>query len=97
MHPPLDRPHPDCQDAVQNLKNCHVSRLKWKFWACNEMKFELDRCFREEKQAMMKRINAEFYEERANDNKLVGTNWEDYWTKKKIEKDSRNKHAEGSK
>ena len=60
MHPPLDRPHPDCQEAIQELRHCHATNSKWKFWACNEIKFQLDKCFREEKQRMLKQMNANF-------------------------------------
>jgi COX assembly protein 2 len=49
MHPPLDRPHPDCQDVIQALRDCHETKPFWKIWACNEIKFSLDRCFKAEK------------------------------------------------
>ena len=28
MHPPLDRPHPDCQDEINNLHHCHATTSK---------------------------------------------------------------------
>jgi len=50
MHPPLDRPHPDCQDVIKELKRCHAEN-KWKKYIgeCNEAKYRLDQCFRAEK------------------------------------------------
>jgi COX assembly protein 2 len=54
MHPPLDRPHPECQDEINGLRECHKSASKLKFWACNEVKDALDKCFREEKKKMLK-------------------------------------------
>ena len=51
MHPPLDRPHPSCEEMVQALKNCHSDNVYAKFWgACNEPKALMDKCFREEKE-----------------------------------------------
>ncbi len=32
MHPPLDRPHPDCQEAIDSLRHCHATNSKLKFW-----------------------------------------------------------------
>jgi len=51
MHPPLHRPHPDCEDAVAALLKCHEDHAIGKFFgACNERKRELDRCFKLEKE-----------------------------------------------
>lgn len=51
MHPPLDRPHPDCQEAIQNLKDCHEEHKFAKFFGkCNQFKADLDKCFRQEKE-----------------------------------------------
>mgnify|MGYP001051325571 CR=1 FL=1 len=51
MHPPLDRPHPSCEEMVLALKKCHTDNEFAKFWgACNEPKALMDRCFREEKE-----------------------------------------------
>ena len=51
MHPPLDRPHPDCQDFVEALNKCHKENEWKKFMgACNEPKALMDICFREEKE-----------------------------------------------
>jgi COX assembly mitochondrial protein 2 len=53
MHPPLDRPHPDCQNEIKSLRRCHATRPLWKIWACNDIKQALDVCFRLEKEKML--------------------------------------------
>mmetsp|Transcript_23326 Transcript_23326/g.65065 ORF Transcript_23326/g.65065 Transcript_23326/m.65065 type:complete len:110 (-) Transcript_23326:350-679(-) len=60
MHPPLDRPHPDCQAAIRKLRDCHDTKPRLKFWACNELKFELDMCFKEEKHRHLLEVNKGF-------------------------------------
>ncbi len=51
MHPPLDRPHPECGECIIALKKCHADNQYAKFWgACNDAKAELDWCFRQEKE-----------------------------------------------
>jgi hypothetical protein len=51
MHPPLDRPHPDCGLLIEALKACHTANPYAKFWGeCNDAKALMDRCFREEKE-----------------------------------------------
>ncbi|KAM3575014.1 hypothetical protein VYU27_003035 [Nannochloropsis oceanica] len=51
MHPPLHRPHPDCQHVIDALLSCHRQHPLAKFWgACNEEKWALDKCFRVEKE-----------------------------------------------
>lgn len=64
MHPPLDRPHPMCQEEIKALRECHATSSKLKFWACNEAKFAVDRCFKLEKQELLKKLNADFDEKR---------------------------------
>nr|CCA22679.1 unnamed protein product putative [Albugo laibachii Nc14] len=55
MHPPLDRPHPLCQQVIKNLKQCHTENPRAKFLgACNEAKRALDDCFRMEKEEKRK-------------------------------------------
>ena len=47
MHPPLDRPHPQCQDVIKALQECHEKHSAAKFLgACNDEKAALDKCFR---------------------------------------------------
>ena len=51
MHPPLFRPHPKCSDFVDMLVKCHQENSFGKFFgACNEVKAEMDRCFKAEKE-----------------------------------------------
>ena len=57
MHPPLDRPHPDCQKEIDELRECHDTSSKFKFWACNEIKTRLDVCFKEEKRRSLEILN----------------------------------------
>jgi len=64
MHPPLDRPHPMCQNQIDALKTCHATSSKLKFWACNEVKFAVDRCFKAEKQELMVSMNENFESKR---------------------------------
>lgn len=51
MHPPLERPHPECGEIIQGLYRCHEEYKvgKW-FGACNSVKDELDWCLRKEKE-----------------------------------------------
>lgn len=64
MHPPLDRPHPDCQEAIVELRKCQKTRSAFKVWACNELKHRLDDCFKEEKQRILLDMNKDFIERR---------------------------------
>jgi COX assembly protein 2 len=51
MHPPLHRPHPNCSHLVQMLIDCHEEHKWGKFLgACNDIKAEMDWCFKEEKE-----------------------------------------------
>lgn len=55
MHPRLDRPHPNCQQVIDDLNNCHVDKPYAKFWgACNDQKAALDKCFAMEKKERRK-------------------------------------------
>ncbi|CAK9206867.1 unnamed protein product [Sphagnum troendelagicum] len=51
MHPPLTlHKHPACALIIENFKKCHEDHPVQKFFGvCNDLKIELDRCFREEK------------------------------------------------
>jgi len=51
MHPPLtlDK-HPICREAVIALKRCHAENALGKFLGkCNEEKWTLDACLKEQK------------------------------------------------
>ena len=63
MHPPLDRPHPDCQEQINDLRDCHETENKLKFWACNDVKAKLDKCFKAEKERMLIQMNKNLEEE----------------------------------
>lgn len=65
MHPPLDRPHPDCQSEINALQVCHATKPKWKIWGCNEVKFALDRCLKEEKERLLVVMNRDYVAKRA--------------------------------
>ena len=64
MHPPLNRPHPMCQEAIEALKVCHETTSKIKFWGCNEIKFAMDRCLRDEKLVLVAKLNENLDEKR---------------------------------
>lgn len=64
MHPPLDRPHPDCQEQIDALRTCQLTNSKLKFWACNEAKFAMDRCLKVEKERLLVDMNKGFDERR---------------------------------
>jgi COX assembly protein 2 len=64
MHPPLDRPHPECQQQIEALQTCHATTSKLKFWACNEVKFALDQCLKIEKQNLLKELNKDVEQKR---------------------------------
>ena len=57
MHPPLDRPHPDCEDIIQALKDCHANGWKKYTGGCNDIKVEMDKCFKAEKDRLLKEMN----------------------------------------
>lgn len=71
MHPPLDRPHPLCQDEIDALKKCHATQSKFKFWECNEFKFSLDKCFKAEKNVLLKEMNADYEEKRKREDEAI--------------------------
>jgi COX assembly protein 2 len=64
MHPPLDRPHPMCQEDINAFKECHANNSKIKFWACNEVKFAMDRCLKVEKKALLAELNVDMDQKR---------------------------------
>jgi COX assembly protein 2 len=51
MHPPLYKSkHPHCVKQIDELVACHAENPIAKFWGvCNEAKWALDRCLREQK------------------------------------------------
>lgn len=71
MHPPLDRPHPKCEDVVKQLKACHNEGWKKFIGGCNDIKFSLDKCFKEEKHELLTKLNADVPENRAMQEDLI--------------------------
>ena len=71
MHPPLDRPHPDCQDVIAALKACHARG--WQKWwgGCNDIKTALDRCLKLEKQRLLQEVNEGLVERKMQEQDLV--------------------------
>merc|ERR1712194_408203 len=86
MHPPLDRPHPRCQEAIDGLRNCHAEASKLKFWACNEVKAKLDRCFKEEKEEMLRQMNSNLDEKKK---RRTGTGRSGIWSRRDLSRISR--------
>jgi COX assembly protein 2 len=74
MHPQLDRPHPDCEDVVNELKECHLTG--WNKWtgACNDIKFRLDRCFKAEKARLLEIRSKALEKDRAFLDKVMQEN-----------------------
>ena len=71
MHPPLDRPHPDCQTEINNLLHCHATTSKLRFWGCNNVKIELDRCLKEEKLRLLEDMNKDAEAKRAAEEDVI--------------------------
>jgi COX assembly protein 2 len=85
MHPPLTlENHPICRDVVIAFKRCHRDNPLGKFiGACNEEKWALDRCLREQKlwkskrnlekaRASKERLRKKLEEERERDKAVDG-------------------------
>ena len=63
MHPPLDRPHPDCGEVIAALKQCHATSGLYKYaGACNDIKNQVDQCLRHEKKRLLDELNADIPE-----------------------------------
>ena len=71
MHPPLDRPHPDCQAMIDALHQCHAENSKVFFWRCNKAKGQLDYCLKVEKERMLKELNKDFQQTRTKEDGLM--------------------------
>ncbi len=89
MHPPLDRPHPECMQEIDDLYHCHATTSKIKFWGCNNVKFALDQCLKKEKQNLLRELNKDAAAKRAAEEdayqKALGKemSFEDYLKKDK--------------
>ena len=71
MHPPLDRPHPDCADIIRALKECHATGWKKYLGGCNETKLALDQCFKAEKQRLLTEMNKELPERKIRQEEII--------------------------
>ena len=73
MHPPLDRPHPECMDVIQALKDCHAKKYsKICFWRCNDVKVQLNACFKQEKDNTLEVLNKDVFKIRKAEEKASG-------------------------
>lgn len=85
MHPPLTiHKHPDCAEIIEKFKKCHEDHPIAKYWGvCNDLKFELDRCFRQEKVHRRKRnleASKEFKEKLQNSKSAAEAAHSPSWT-----------------
>jgi COX assembly mitochondrial protein 2 len=71
MHPPLDRPHPDCEGIVQSLKACHSDSWKKFTGGCNEIKVEMDHCFKLEKKRLLDEMNKDLAERKNRHEEVI--------------------------
>lgn len=72
MHPPLDRPHPDCQEAIRQLRDCHNTNPWGKYLGtCNDIKFQLDRCLREEKKRALQEVDRDLPARRSRQEEII--------------------------
>ena len=71
MHPSLDRPHPDCQDVIQQLKDCHTKLWQKYTGGCNDLKFAVDHCLKKEKKRLLNSLNEEVHERRSKQEEII--------------------------
>lgn len=71
MHPPLDRPHPDCHEVIQELKDCHADTWKKFTGGCNDIKTRLDICLREEKKRLLDELNKELPQRKLRQEEVI--------------------------
>ena len=64
MHPPLDRLHPDCQAEIKDYQNCQANKSFLNFFACDKLAVSLDRCLKQEKARLLKKLNVDMEEKR---------------------------------
>jgi COX assembly mitochondrial protein 2 len=70
MHPPLNRPHPDCKEEINKLSQCHGNWRKF-IGACNDIKYSLDACLKEEKKNLLKDLNKNWAEIRQREEDAI--------------------------
>ena len=72
MHPPLDRPHPDCGEVIAELKHCHATSGLYKYaGACNDIKTRMDQCLRREKKRLMDELNADLPQRLGQEEEII--------------------------
>ena len=71
MHPPLDRPHPDCQQEIDELKECHADPWKKYTGGCNHLKVALDKCFKREKERLLNEMNKDLNERKQREQEII--------------------------
>ena len=71
MHPPLDRPHPECQDVIAAIKACHANTWKKFTGGCNSIKVALDECLKYEKERLMEDLNKDLKERRLKEEDMI--------------------------
>jgi COX assembly protein 2 len=71
MHPPLDRPHPDCEEIIQTLKACHLDYFKKFTGGCNDFKVTMDKCLKKEKKRILDELNVGLSERKTEEAELI--------------------------
>jgi Cytochrome c oxidase biogenesis protein Cmc1 like len=52
---------------IDSLRECQETRPMFIVWACNELKYRMDQCFKEEKERMLKELNKDIVSSRAGE------------------------------
>lgn len=73
MHPALDRPHPDCQEPIRALLECHENVWIKFTGGCNDLKYQLDQCLRAEKKRLLSELNQDLREREQEFEQVVKT------------------------
>jgi COX assembly protein 2 len=71
MHPPLDRPHPDCEEQISDLKICHAESWKKYLGRCNDIKVRLDNCLKAEKKRLLDEMNVNLVEQKLKEQDVI--------------------------
>ena len=49
---------------ISGILVCHDTNSKFKFWACNDVKYALDACFKKEKKVLLEELNKDYEKKR---------------------------------
>lgn len=71
MHPPLDRPHPDCENEIKALKECHGDSWKKFTGGCSDIKTILDKCLKAEKTRLLNEMNRDLDEHKREEQHMI--------------------------